>query len=119
MSTLEKTGQSIDAEGEGFMNVDAAYKKLQAAFSTIPSDVASYRGLKTRLKELNSFRNMSASWRYGVMVDAELFSQVTSEIDAISGRLKEMESADNTLAYRAAGPIKRLILNATGAAPKP
>ncbi len=32
MSTLEKTGQSPDAEGEGFMNVDAAYKKLKLMF---------------------------------------------------------------------------------------
>ncbi|PIR16192.1 MAG: hypothetical protein COV48_10250, partial [Elusimicrobia bacterium CG11_big_fil_rev_8_21_14_0_20_64_6] len=33
MSTLEKTGQSRDAEGEGFLNVDAAYKKLKELFS--------------------------------------------------------------------------------------
>ena len=33
MSTLEKTGQSRDAEGEGFLNVEAAYKKLKSLFS--------------------------------------------------------------------------------------
>jgi hypothetical protein len=36
MSTLEKTGQSSDAEGEGFMNVDAAYQKLKALFWSKP-----------------------------------------------------------------------------------
>jgi Zn-dependent protease len=34
MSTLEKTGKNtVDEEGEGFMNVDAAYKKLKALFA--------------------------------------------------------------------------------------
>jgi Zn-dependent protease len=36
MSTLEKTGQSVDAEGEGFMNVEAAYQKLKALFRSKP-----------------------------------------------------------------------------------
>ncbi|MCR4296731.1 MAG: S8 family peptidase, partial [Elusimicrobia bacterium] len=36
MSTLEKTGQSPDAEGEGFLNVDAAYRKLKEIFSAKP-----------------------------------------------------------------------------------
>ncbi len=36
MSTLEKTGQSADAEGEGFMNVEAAYQKLKAMFWSKP-----------------------------------------------------------------------------------
>ncbi|MDP3541926.1 MAG: S8 family serine peptidase [Elusimicrobiota bacterium] len=36
MSTLDKTGQSPDAEGQGFMNVDAAYRKLKEIFSAKP-----------------------------------------------------------------------------------
>jgi len=119
MATLEKTGQSRDAEGEGFMNVEAAYKLLKAQFSGTPPDVAAFRALKSRLSTLTRFRDMSGSWRYGVMIDPKEFSRVNAEIAEIAARLKAMEASDNTLAYRAAGPIKRLILNATGAAPKP
>ncbi|MDD5301844.1 MAG: S8 family serine peptidase [Elusimicrobia bacterium] len=36
MSTLEKTGQGADAEGEGFMNVEAAYQKLKTLFRSKP-----------------------------------------------------------------------------------
>jgi subtilisin family serine protease len=119
MSTLEKTGQSVDAEGQGFLNLDAAYKKLQAQFSTIPADVASYRAMKSRLNTLQLQKGMMSSWRYGVLVDIETYRRVMAEIGETSARIKAMEASDNTLAYRAAGPIKRLILNATGAAPKP
>jgi len=189
MATLEKTGQGPDNEGEGFLNLKAAYDRLvptreaQARYrdlqnqyggiertispfldyrpgmlsdeaygrqlsrmdgairdmaalralypgiddlsrsekqrEALSSDVAAYKALQSRLSDLEYFRNMSGTWRYGVMVEAEMFSRVTTEIEQITGRLKAMESADSTLAYRAAGPIKRLILNATGAAPKP
>ena len=35
MSTLEKTGQSRDIEGEGFINVQAAYEALKAAMAPV------------------------------------------------------------------------------------
>lgn len=35
MSTLEKTGQSRDVEGEGFINVQAAYEALKAAIEPV------------------------------------------------------------------------------------
>lgn len=119
MSTLEKTGQSADAEGEGFLNVDAAYKKLQAQFSTIPPDVTRFRALKKRLAELDGFINMTGSWKYGVMINDGEYSRAIAERKSVLVTLAAMQQADDTLAYRAAGPIKRLILNATGAAPKP
>jgi len=118
MSTLEKTGQGLDNEGEGFMNVDAAYKKLQAAFSVVPADVEEYRSLKSRLFSLNQMRGMTAHWRYGVIAN-DMFTAVVKEIAEKEALVKAMEASDKTLAYRAAGPIKRFILNATGAAPKP
>jgi Zn-dependent protease len=44
MSTLEKTGQSRDAEGEGFLNVEAAYKALEAALGPAPVGFLARRG---------------------------------------------------------------------------
>ncbi|MEQ1920241.1 MAG: S8 family serine peptidase, partial [Elusimicrobiota bacterium] len=119
MATLEKTGQGADNEGEGFLNVDAAYKKLQAQFSTIAPDVTRFRALNKRLTELDRFIGMTGSWKYGVMIDGVEFARAIQERKSVAVTLTAMQKADNTLAYRAAGPIKRLILNATGAAPKP
>ena len=119
MATLEKTGQGADNEGEGFLNVDAAYKKLQAAFSTISPDVSAYRALLTREKDLRTFVSMTGAWRYGVIVEPSRFSKAVEDLQKTRDSIRAMEASDNTLAYRAAGPIKRLILNATGAAPKP
>lgn len=119
MSTLENTKQGVDNEGQGFLNVDAAYKKLLAQFTGVPTDVADYRGLKRRLSELNSFIAMTGTWKYGVMIQQSEFSRAVADAAAVTAKIAAMEKADHTLAYRAAGPIKRLILNATGAAPKP
>jgi len=119
MATLEKTGQGADNEGQGFMNVDAAYKKLKAAFSTVPQDVASFRALSKRLGELDSFIAMTSHYKYGVLIQGGEFARALQERKSVAVTLTAMQKADNTLAYRAAGPIKRLILNATGAAPKP
>ena len=65
MATLEKTGQGADNEGEGFLNVDAAYQKLQAQFSTIPPEIASYRGKKSRLDVVNRFLSMGGIYGIG------------------------------------------------------
>ncbi len=119
MSTLEKTGQGINNEGEGFLNVDAAYKKLQAAFSLVSPDVSTYRALLKREKDLRLFVSMTGTWRYGVVVEPSRFSKAVEELQKTRDSIRAMAAADYTLAYRAAGPIKRLILNATGAAPKP
>ena len=119
MSTLENTKQGVDNEGQGFLNVDAAYKRLQAQFSGTAEDVAKYRALRNRLGELDNFIAMSGSWKYGVMIDSGEFARALQERKSVAVTLTALEKADNTLAYRAAGPIKRLILNATGAAPKP
>ena len=120
MATLEKTGKNtVDEEGEGFLNVDAAYKALQAKFSTVSPDVSTFRALVAREKDLRVFVNMTGTWRYGVVVEPSRFSKAVEELQQVRDRIREMKAADNTLAYRAAGPIKRLILNATGAAPKP
>ncbi|MBI5246797.1 MAG: S8 family serine peptidase [Elusimicrobia bacterium] len=119
MATLEKTGQGPNVEGQGFLNLDAAYKKLQAQFTAVPADVASYRAKKSRLYTVDRFISMSASWRYGVMINADEFSRAVAEKSRLIDEIDAMDSADKTLAYRAAGPVKRLILNATGAAPKP
>ena len=118
MSTLEKTGQGADAEGEGFLNVDAAYKKLQATFSTIPPDIASYRSKKSRLDVVNRFISMGGIYGAGPGMASEI-SHAISEKYRLIEAIDAMDAADKTLAYRAAGPIKRFILNATGAAPKP
>ena len=40
MATLEKTGQSPDAEGEGFLNVAAAYKALEAVMQPVVPGLA-------------------------------------------------------------------------------
>lgn len=120
MSTLEKTGlNSYDEEGEGFMNVDAAYRKLEAAFGAGPADVKAYRALVKRRSDLDAFRRAVGAGGYDAKTTDELLSSAESEAASVAARLQAMEAADHTLAYRAAGPVKRLILNATGAAPKP
>ncbi|UPT73404.1 MAG: S8 family serine peptidase [Elusimicrobiota bacterium] len=122
MNTLEKTGQGVNNEGQGFLNVDAAYKalvKLWGEPTGGAADVSRYRSLKKRLGELDSFIGMTGSWKYGVMIDGGEFARAVQERKSVAVTLTAMEKADKTLAYRAAGPIKRLMLNATGAAPKP
>jgi Zn-dependent protease len=116
MSTLEKTGQGADNEGEGFMNVDAAYKALQAKFTLIASDVVRYRELNSRLNSLLRYAAMSSN---NPGASTKEFGDALVEINQLNLELAAMKAADKTLAYRAAGPIKRFILNATGAAPKP
>ena len=122
MSTLENTGQGVNNEGQGFLNVSAAYEalvKLWGAPSGNGADVAALKAAKSRLSTLNRYISMSGSWRYGVMVDQKDFSNAVAERDELEAQIQAMESADKTLAYRAAGPVKRFFLNATGAAPKP
>ncbi len=117
MSTLEKTGKNtVDEEGEGFLNVDAAYKKLQAAFSTVPPDVAAFRALKARESVLYRYLVTAAAADSAASL---YFHEATEELKTVTADIQAMKAADKTLAYRAAGPIKRFILNATGAAPKP
>ncbi len=190
MTTLEVTGQGVNNEGQGFLNVQAAYEalykkfrpgqapstaierhrelkasiawmseyldpmsepnrvagqpddgaaegiakdlasaqaRLEALETEFPSlrrgyvdpDVTAYRALNKRIAELDSFISMTGSWRYGVMIGESQFSQAVKDRREAAEELKAMESADATLAYRAAGPIKRLLMKATGAAPKP
>ena len=116
MSTLEKTGQGADNEGEGFMNVDAAYKALQAKLTLVSPDITRYRELNSRLNSLIRYAAMASDTP---IAGTNEFGAALLEINRLMNELKAMKAADNTLAYRAAGPIKRFILNATGAAPKP
>jgi Zn-dependent protease len=58
MSTLVKTGQSADAEGEGFINVEAAYETLYKQFNpggVPPTAIARYRQLKSNLRINDDF----------------------------------------------------------------
>ncbi|MBI2385873.1 MAG: S8 family serine peptidase [Elusimicrobia bacterium] len=118
MSTLEKTGQSPDAEGEGFMNVDAAYKKLKSVFSTPARDVSSYRAMKSRLSELDGFIAMSGSWKYGVMIDSGEFSRALQERKSVAAALAAMEADHPGIAYRSKGAFGRWWERVNGRAPK-
>jgi hypothetical protein len=92
MNTLEKTGQSRDAEGEGFLNVDAAYKALEAKFGTPATGL---RRLKLRLAGDAAFRAVPANARaeyYGLLQSKKNFDARRSEF--LSGKRKYDQDLD-------------------------
>lgn len=118
MSTLTKGKNHVDQEGEGFLNVEAAYNALLAQFGPNGPDVKTYRALKDRLSVVESFRNMTGSWRYGVMIKDTEWAKANQEISDLRIEIAKMEQTDPTLKYRAAGPVKKFFMRLAGAAPK-
>jgi hypothetical protein len=83
MATLEKTGQSADAEGQGFLNVTAAYESLYKTFNpgaTPPTAVMRYREAKRDLAALDS--RINASYRASAANDARTAAQEFPDLAA-------------------------------------
>lgn len=114
MGTLEKTGQHRDAEGEGFINVEAAYNKLLETIGPDSPSVLEYRTLTGRLTVLRR-ASVNVSLR-SVLKDDEV-AKMKLEIDSIEKRLAAMKASEPDLAYRSAGRIKRFFLRLFGVRP--
>ena len=102
MATLEKTGKNgVDDEGEGFLNVTAAYESLYKQFNpggVPPTAVARYRSL---LSDENIVRSM------------------LSDLQKTAAAKSALEAEYPGIAHAAAGSLARAWASLTGSAPVP
>ena len=116
MGTLEKTGKNgPDDEGEGFMNVEAAYNKLLTAFgmqatgAVPPSEIARYRALKRGSRFI-------ATDEQGLPLEVRA-ADAGDAAERLSG-MRSLEAEYPGIAYQSAGALARLWLRLTGKGPK-
>jgi hypothetical protein len=148
MTTVEKTGKNgVDEEGEGFLNVTAAYESLSKLFipdgvpstaiarfrgavpfglfspAPVSAPAAEYRRLSAKIRD-NDARRKAYMDRLtgGPGVREELlehyYRTLAPEFDADDAAMAVLLRSYPNANYEAAGPIRRLYLRWTGRGPK-
>jgi hypothetical protein len=127
MSTLEKTGQGVDDEGQGFLNVTAAYELLFKRFNpgrTPFTAVSAYRALTAQVESdeaaIPGFRRAAAAQPAGVREEMleHLENVIEPEAAAHRAALRAFLAEHPNAEYDSAGPLGRLWLRLTGRGPK-
>ncbi|MBI3565164.1 MAG: S8 family serine peptidase, partial [Elusimicrobia bacterium] len=124
MSTLEKTGKnSADEEGQGFIDVEAAYELLYKQFDpgqTPPTAVLRYRQLKADAKSIEEYVDpRSEANVLAGQPDAKIVDSMLKDHQAIAAELKALEAEYPAIAHQSAGPVARAWARLTGRAPVP
>jgi Zn-dependent protease len=124
MSTLEKTGKNgVDDEGDGFINVTAAYESLYKKFNpdgVPPTAIARYRALVSGQKSSNDYLDpMSEANRLAGYPDERIVRSMLADMQKTRSEMSALEAEYPGIAHRAAGPLARAWARLTGRAPVP
>ena len=112
MATVEKTGKNgVDDEGDGFLNVTAAYESLYKQFNpggVPPTAVARYRSLVDGQKSASDYLDpLSEANRVAGYPDGKIVNSMLSDMQKTSSAKAALEDEYPGIAYHAAGPIAR------------
>lgn len=127
MGTLEKTGKNgPDDEGEGFMNVQAAYEKLLETLGApgLMPQAAAYRRLSSEVsrQELSllsarkAFADLDRRTRNEMLTRLENIDEPA--LASARAQLAKLTAENPGIQYQAARPLGRLWMRLTGRAPK-
>jgi Zn-dependent protease len=117
MATVEKTGKNgADEEGDGFIDVTAAYETLYKEFNpggVPPTAIARYRALLSDEKsDFEYLDPMSEANRVAGPPDQAVAASVLSSYQRTQAALMSLEQEYPEISYRSAGPISRLFSRA-------
>lgn len=123
-ATLEKTGKNdYDSEGEGFIDVEAAYELLYKQLNpggTPPTAVLRYRALQADEKSIVDYLDpLSEANRVAGDPEPRIVDNMLGDLRAIHRARAELEAAYPGIAHKASGPLARLWARLTGRAPVP
>ena len=124
MATVEKTGKNgVDDEGDGFINVTAAYESLYKDFNpggVPPTALARYRSLVSDQKSISDYLDpMSEANRIAGYPDAGIADSMLKDLTQTQSAMTAMETEFPGISHHAAGPIARAWASLTGRAPVP
>jgi Zn-dependent protease len=122
MGTLEKTGANgADAEGDGFINIEAAYELLYKQFNpggVPPTAVARYQALVAGEKSTSDYLNpMSEANRVAGYPADHVVRAMISDMLKTQAAKTALEAEYPGIAHHAAGPLARAWARLTGRAP--
>ncbi|MFI5346983.1 MAG: S8 family serine peptidase [Elusimicrobiota bacterium] len=123
-ATLEKTGKNgVDDEGDGFINVTAAYELIYKQFNpggVPPTAVARYRGLLSDEKFYADYLDpASEANRIAGQPDAKIVDSMLGDWKSVGAKKAALETEYPGIAHEAAGPLARAWARLTGRAPVP
>jgi Zn-dependent protease len=124
MATVEKTGKNgVDDEGDGFINVTAAYESLYKTFNpggVPPTAVARYRALVAGEKSASDYLDpMSEPNRVAGYPDDQIVRSMLADMENTRAEKASLEAEYPGIAHFAAGPVARAWARLTGRAPVP
>jgi Zn-dependent protease len=124
MATLEKTGKNtVDEEGDGFINVEAAYELLYKQFNpgaVPPTAVLRYQQLLSDEKSIHDYIDpTSEANRVAGQPDARIVDSMVKDYTAISAAKAALEAEYPAISHLSAGPVARAWARLTGRAPVP
>ena len=121
MATLEKTGQGADNEGDGFLNVTAAYELLYKQFypgQVPPTAIARYQRLRSDQGSISDYLDpLSEANRTAGYPDAKVVEMQVGELNSIHAKMAALEAEYPTISHLASNPIARAWARLTGKAP--
>jgi len=123
MSTVEKTGQGADNEGEGFLNVTAAYETLYKQFNpgqVPPTAIARYQRLVADEKSASDYLDpgSEANRVAGYPADHVVRSML-EDMNKTQAAKAALEAEYPSISHLASGPVARAWARLTGRAPIP
>ncbi|HXT02396.1 MAG TPA: S8 family serine peptidase [Elusimicrobiota bacterium] len=123
MATVEKTGQGADNEGEGFLNVTAAYESLYKQFNpgqVPPTAIARYQRLKLDESTISDYLDpMSEANRVAGYPEDYIVERQIADLGKIHAGKAALEAEYPDIAHLSSGLIARAWARLTGRAPIP
>jgi Zn-dependent protease len=123
MATLEKTGQGEDNEGQGFINVEAAYELLYKQFNpggVPPTAIARYRALRSDHDMITDYLNpLSEANRIAGSPSMGVYSMMLGDLKTIRVAMAALEAEYPGIVHHASGPLARAWARLIGRAPVP
>lgn len=122
MATLEKTGKnSVDEEGQGFIDVEAAYELLYKQFNpgqTPPTAILRYRRLKADAESILEYVDPQSE--ANVLAgphDPKVVESMLQDYREIAAARKALEAEYPMISHQSAGPVARAWARLTGRVP--
>ena len=124
MATLEKTGKNgVDDEGQGFLNVEAAYERIYKEFypgQVPPTAIARYRSLRSGERSILDYVDpTSEANRIAGQPDLRIVESMLNDLKAIQAERLALEDEYPGIGHHAAGFLARAWAIVTGRAPVP